>query len=118
MLGNLIPLLNPIRVAEEYAMIDVMSGRVADRRHDPRRAARIHRLQRRARPSSRERLREAAALIVKCWTEPEPFGWEGEFYQYPFGVDLAEANAAAASADPDVGEQRGVRRVRRNSIAP
>lgn len=26
MLGNLIPLLNPIRVAEEYAMIDVMSG--------------------------------------------------------------------------------------------
>ena len=26
MLGNLIPLLNPIRVAEEYAMLDVMSG--------------------------------------------------------------------------------------------
>lgn len=26
MLGNLTPLLNPIRVAEEYAMIDVMSG--------------------------------------------------------------------------------------------
>ena len=32
---------------------------------------------------SRGRLREAAALIVKAWTEPEPFGWEGEFYQYP-----------------------------------
>ncbi len=26
MLGNLVPLLNPIRVAEEYAMIDIMSG--------------------------------------------------------------------------------------------
>jgi len=26
MLGNLVPLLNPIRVAEEYAMLDVMSG--------------------------------------------------------------------------------------------
>ena len=26
MLGNLLPLLNPIRVAEEYAMLDVMSG--------------------------------------------------------------------------------------------
>ena len=25
-LGNLVPLLNPIRVAEEYAMLDVMSG--------------------------------------------------------------------------------------------
>src|SRR5436853_6534022 len=26
MLGNLIPLLNPVRVAEEYAMLDVLSG--------------------------------------------------------------------------------------------
>ena len=26
MTGNLVPLLNPIRVAEEYAMLDVMSG--------------------------------------------------------------------------------------------
>lgn len=26
MLGNLVPLLNPLRVAEEYAMLDVMSG--------------------------------------------------------------------------------------------
>jgi alkanesulfonate monooxygenase SsuD/methylene tetrahydromethanopterin reductase-like flavin-dependent oxidoreductase (luciferase family) len=32
---------------------------------------------------SRERLREAVQLIVKAWTEPEPFGWEGEFYQFP-----------------------------------
>src|SRR5262249_34150032 len=23
------------------------------------------------------------ALIVKAWTEPEPFGWEGEYYQFP-----------------------------------
>jgi len=28
-------------------------------------------------------LREAVRLIVKAWTEPEPFGWEGEFYQFP-----------------------------------
>jgi alkanesulfonate monooxygenase SsuD/methylene tetrahydromethanopterin reductase-like flavin-dependent oxidoreductase (luciferase family) len=26
MVGNLVPMLNPIRVAEEYAMLDVMSG--------------------------------------------------------------------------------------------
>src|SRR5258708_9777443 len=32
---------------------------------------------------SRERLREAVALIIKAWTEPEPFGWEGEYYQFP-----------------------------------
>ena len=28
------------------------------------------------------RMREACELILKCWTEPEPFGWEGEFYRF------------------------------------
>jgi len=28
------------------------------------------------------RLIEATKLIIKAWTEPEPFGWEGEYYQY------------------------------------
>ena len=82
MLGNLIPLLNPIRVAEEYAMIDVMSGGrlIAGMiRGVPHEYIAYNVVP----GESRERLREAAALIVKCWTEPEPFGWEGEFYQYP-----------------------------------
>jgi alkanesulfonate monooxygenase SsuD/methylene tetrahydromethanopterin reductase-like flavin-dependent oxidoreductase (luciferase family) len=82
MLGNLIPLLNPIRVAEEYAMIDVMSGGrlIAGMiRGVPHEYIAYNVVP----DESRERLREAAALIVKCWTEPEPFGWEGEFYQYP-----------------------------------
>lgn len=82
MLGNLIPLLNPIRVAEEYAMIDVMSGGrlVAGLiRGVPHEYIAYNVVP----GESRERLREAVALIVKCWTEPEPFGWEGEFYQYP-----------------------------------
>jgi alkanesulfonate monooxygenase SsuD/methylene tetrahydromethanopterin reductase-like flavin-dependent oxidoreductase (luciferase family) len=82
MLGNLIPLLNPIRVAEEYAMVDVMSdGRLVAGmiRGVPHEYIAYNIVP----DESRERLREAAALIVKCWTEPEPFGWEGEFYQYP-----------------------------------
>ena len=32
---------------------------------------------------SRARMREAIEIIIKCWTEPEPFGWEGEHYQFP-----------------------------------
>ena len=28
------------------------------------------------------RLNEAAQLIKKAWTEPKPFGWEGEHYQF------------------------------------
>ena len=82
MLGNLIPLLNPVRVAEEYAMLDVMSGGrlIAGMiRGVPHEYIAYNVVP----DESRERLREAAALIVKCWTEPEPFGWEGEFYQYP-----------------------------------
>src|SRR6266571_7767379 len=82
MLGNLIPLLNPIRVAEEYAMLDVMSGGrlIAGMiRGVPHEYIAYNVVP----DESRERLREAAALIVKAGTEPEPFGWEGEFYQYP-----------------------------------
>jgi alkanesulfonate monooxygenase SsuD/methylene tetrahydromethanopterin reductase-like flavin-dependent oxidoreductase (luciferase family) len=82
MLGNLIPLLNPIRVAEEYAMIDVMSGGrlVAGLiRGVPHEYIAYNIVP----GESRERLREATALIIKAWTEPEPFGWEGEFYQFP-----------------------------------
>jgi alkanesulfonate monooxygenase SsuD/methylene tetrahydromethanopterin reductase-like flavin-dependent oxidoreductase (luciferase family) len=82
MLGNLIPLLNPIRVAEEYAMIDVMSGGrlIAGLiRGVPHEYIAYNVVP----GESRERLREATALILKAWTEPEPFGWEGEFYQFP-----------------------------------
>ncbi len=82
MLGNLVPLLNPIRVAEEYAMLDVMSGGrlIAGMiRGVPHEYIAYNIVP----DDSRARLREAAALIVKAWTEPEPFGWEGEFYQYP-----------------------------------
>ncbi len=79
--GNLIPLLNPIRVAEEYAMLDVMSG------------GRLEAGMIRGIPheyiaynipgdESWERFEEAMDLILKCWTEPEPFAWEGKYYQY------------------------------------
>jgi alkanesulfonate monooxygenase SsuD/methylene tetrahydromethanopterin reductase-like flavin-dependent oxidoreductase (luciferase family) len=81
-LGNLIPLLNPVRVAEEYAMLDVLSGGrlIAGMiRGVPHEYIAYNIVP----DESRGRLREAAALIVKAWTEPEPFGWEGEYYQYP-----------------------------------
>jgi alkanesulfonate monooxygenase SsuD/methylene tetrahydromethanopterin reductase-like flavin-dependent oxidoreductase (luciferase family) len=81
MLGNLLPLLNPIRVAEEYAMLDVMSGGrliAGFVRGIPHEYIAYN-----VAPSeSRQRLREALALIIKAWTEPEPFGWESEHYQY------------------------------------
>jgi alkanesulfonate monooxygenase SsuD/methylene tetrahydromethanopterin reductase-like flavin-dependent oxidoreductase (luciferase family) len=82
MFGNLVPLLNPVRVAEEYAMLDCMSGGrllAGLLRGVPHEYVAYN-----IPPSeSRARLKEAVQLIVKCWTEPEPFGWEGEFYQFP-----------------------------------
>jgi alkanesulfonate monooxygenase SsuD/methylene tetrahydromethanopterin reductase-like flavin-dependent oxidoreductase (luciferase family) len=81
MLGNLVPLLNPIRVAEEYAMLDVMSGGrliAGFVRGIPHEYIAYN-----IAPSeSRQRLREALAIITKAWTEPEPFGWESEYYQF------------------------------------
>jgi alkanesulfonate monooxygenase SsuD/methylene tetrahydromethanopterin reductase-like flavin-dependent oxidoreductase (luciferase family) len=82
MLGNLVPLLNPIRVAEEYAMIDVMSGGrlIAGFLRGIPHEYRAYNVNP---DESMGRLDEAARLIVKCWTSDEPFRWEGEFYQFP-----------------------------------
>ncbi|HUZ66190.1 MAG TPA: LLM class flavin-dependent oxidoreductase [Beijerinckiaceae bacterium] len=81
MLGNLLPLLNPIRVAEEYAMLDVMSGGrlVAGFVRGIPHEYIAYNI---SPDESRARMKEALSLILRAWTEPEPFGWEGEFYQY------------------------------------
>ncbi|MPZ59357.1 MAG: LLM class flavin-dependent oxidoreductase [Rhizobiales bacterium] len=79
--GNLVPLNNPIRVAEEYAMLDVMSGGrlvAGFMRGIPHEYVAYN-----IDPNeSWARLHEATELILKAWTEPEPFGWEGEYYQF------------------------------------
>ncbi len=81
MVGNLVPLNNPIRVAEEYAMLDCISGGrliAGLMRGIPHEYIAYN-----IPPSeSWSRQREAIQLILKAWTEPEPFGWEGEHYQF------------------------------------
>ncbi len=79
--GVIVPLVNPIRLAEEYAMLDVMSnGRLIAgfMRGIPHEYVAYNI----SPDESYERMEEAIELIKKCWTEPEPFGWEGKFYQY------------------------------------
>jgi alkanesulfonate monooxygenase SsuD/methylene tetrahydromethanopterin reductase-like flavin-dependent oxidoreductase (luciferase family) len=81
LLGADIPLLEPIRVAEEFAMLDVMTGgRVIAGmlRGTPNEYVTYA-----TNPSeSRDRFEEALKLIVRAWTEPQPFGWQGRHYQY------------------------------------
>ena len=82
MLGNLVPLLNPVRVAEEYAMLDVMSGGrlIAGFMRGIPHEYRAYNVNP---DESLGRLDEAARLIVKCWTSDEPFRWEGRYYNFP-----------------------------------
>ncbi len=81
-LGALIPLTgNPVRIAEEYAMIDNLSGGrlIAGLM----RGAPYEYLVYDVNPAeSRARLEEAWELIIKAWTDTSPFGWEGRYFHY------------------------------------
>jgi alkanesulfonate monooxygenase SsuD/methylene tetrahydromethanopterin reductase-like flavin-dependent oxidoreductase (luciferase family) len=81
LLGATVPILNPIRVAEEFAMLDAMTGgRVVAGmlRGTPNEYVTYN-----VNPAeSRERFEEALRLIQMAWTEKQPFGWQGRHYQY------------------------------------
>jgi alkanesulfonate monooxygenase SsuD/methylene tetrahydromethanopterin reductase-like flavin-dependent oxidoreductase (luciferase family) len=80
-LGNAIGLRDhPLRVAEEIAMLDVMSGgRVIS---GFVRGIGCEHLSLGINPSySRERFYEAHDLILRAWSEPGPFAFEGKHYR-------------------------------------
>lgn len=82
MLGNPLPLAeNPIRLAEELGMIDMISkGRLVS---GFVRGGGQEQLATGVNPAfNRERFEEAHDLVVKAWTEPGPFRWEGTHYQH------------------------------------
>ena len=79
-LGNPLPLAdNPVRLAEELAMIDMISGgRLVS---GFVRGGGTEQIAANANPAyNRERFNEAHDLIVKTWTQPGPFRWEGDQY--------------------------------------
>jgi alkanesulfonate monooxygenase SsuD/methylene tetrahydromethanopterin reductase-like flavin-dependent oxidoreductase (luciferase family) len=80
-LGPTVPILNPVRVAEEFAMLDNMTGgRVVA---GMLRGTSNEYVTYNVNPAeSRDRFEEAIRLIIKTWTEPEVFGWAGRYYEY------------------------------------
>jgi alkanesulfonate monooxygenase SsuD/methylene tetrahydromethanopterin reductase-like flavin-dependent oxidoreductase (luciferase family) len=80
-LGPIVPLNNPVRVAEELAMLDNLTqGRLVV---GLLRGTTNEYLVYGVKPEeARERTTEGMELILKAWTEPHPFGWEGCHYQY------------------------------------
>jgi alkanesulfonate monooxygenase SsuD/methylene tetrahydromethanopterin reductase-like flavin-dependent oxidoreductase (luciferase family) len=81
LLGPLMPLNNPVRLAEEIAMLDSMSdGRVIVL--FLRGLAFEHATYTEVGPQSRGITQEGIDLVIKAWTEPQPFAWAGEHFQY------------------------------------
>ena len=81
LLGPNIPILNPVRVAEEFAMLDTLTG------------GRVIAGMMRATPNeyvtyninpdeSRGRFTEALELIKMAWSQTRPFGWQGKYFNY------------------------------------
>ena len=80
-LGNVIPVADPIKIAEEIAMLDCYSGgRVIS---GFVRGTAVESLHGGIDPTeNRERFEEAHDLIIRCWTTPGPFRHEGKYYHY------------------------------------
>ena len=92
LLGNPLPLAdNPVRLAEELAMIDMVSrGRLVS---GFVRGGGQEQLATGVNPAyNRERFEEAHELIVRAWTQEGPFRFEGTHYQHrvvnPWAVPL------------------------------
>jgi alkanesulfonate monooxygenase SsuD/methylene tetrahydromethanopterin reductase-like flavin-dependent oxidoreductase (luciferase family) len=82
LLGNPLPVAdNPVRLAEELAMIDLLSkGRLVP---GIVRGGGVEAFASNTNPAfNRERFEEAHDLIIKTWTQPGPWRWEGNHYQF------------------------------------
>ena len=81
LLGPIVPTSNPIRIAEELAMLDTLApGRIVV---GLLRGTTNEYLSYDLNPAeSRTRTDEGMELILKAWTEPQPFGWQGRHFQY------------------------------------
>jgi len=81
-MGNCLPMHgHPVRVAEELAMLDVLSnGRLVS--GFIRGGGGEYWAYNVDATKGRSMFNEAAELIVKAWTDDEPFAWHGEHYDY------------------------------------
>jgi alkanesulfonate monooxygenase SsuD/methylene tetrahydromethanopterin reductase-like flavin-dependent oxidoreductase (luciferase family) len=81
LLGPIVAHANPVRLAEELAMLDTMApGRlVVGLLRGTSNEALTYDLNPQ---ESRERTDEGMELILKAWSEPQPFGWQGRHFQY------------------------------------
>ena len=109
LLGATIPILNPVRVAEEFAMLDTLTGgRVVA---GMLRGTANEYVTYDVNPAeSRARFEEAMALIIRAWTEPQPFGWQGRHFRFrtvaiwPRPVQEPHPPIYMSGSSPEAGE--------------
>ena len=110
-LGPTLPMLNPVRVAEEFAMLDTMTGgRVVAglMRGTPNEYVTYN-----VNPEeSRARFQEALALAAHGLDRAAALRLAGTALRIPRHLGMAAPGAEAASADLHVGLQPRIRRVR------
>lgn len=81
LLGPLVPLNNPVRLAEEVAMLDALSGgrmEVLFLRGTPNE----HKTYDTTAELTKKMTQEGIDLILKAWTSDKPFAWDGDEYQF------------------------------------
>jgi alkanesulfonate monooxygenase SsuD/methylene tetrahydromethanopterin reductase-like flavin-dependent oxidoreductase (luciferase family) len=81
-LGTVIPLANPVRVAEELAMLDVITGGRLAMAGFFRGTPNEYLTYGTPVASSRDMYEEGIELVVRAWTTPVPFGWEGRHFRH------------------------------------
>nr|WBU15370.1 2,5-diketocamphane 1,2-monooxygenase 2 [uncultured bacterium] len=83
-MGATLPTTNPpIRVAEEYAMLDCISGGRLVAGMPLGSPMDVNLCYGITPIEQRERYREAHDLIIRAWTASEPFAWNGKYFQLP-----------------------------------
>jgi alkanesulfonate monooxygenase SsuD/methylene tetrahydromethanopterin reductase-like flavin-dependent oxidoreductase (luciferase family) len=80
-LGPIVSQSNPVQIAENLAMLDnLMPGRLVV---GLLRGTTGEYLSYGLNPAeARQRTTEGMELVLKAWTEPQPFGWQGRHYQF------------------------------------
>ncbi|MBV1876012.1 MAG: LLM class flavin-dependent oxidoreductase [Pseudomonadales bacterium] len=77
---SLVPLSQPIRFAEEYAMLDVLSGGRLEYGIGRGFLKYAHEVMGVSEEENRSRYEEGAELILKAWTANEPFDFAGQHW--------------------------------------
>ena len=107
-----IPLYHPLRLAQDIAFADVLSGGRLE--IGLGRGAFVHEFERLQIPRDRNRamFNECLDIMIKAWTTQDDFSYEGDFWQFPETTVLPRPHPGTPPPDLDVRPVRPLSAVR------